>query len=289
MATPPPPPPPPPAAAAAIPAPSGGSRTVLIVLCVLGGLFLLIGGCVGACSYYAAKKAKAYAASASKNPQFAAVALAASVHPDIQVVSKNEDAGQITLRNKKTGEVVKLDLNAYSAENIGRTMEQFARGLKPAVAEASGAAPVSADVASAEPVPEVASARPVADEPANDSGREKISPARIAAMEGMLRKFPAYVEKYPRSETVEVTLNSFGGFSTGSYSFFSSDKPDAIVEHYEKKITAAGFAVLSKNSDTNDYGSTSTLISQSGEGGTFSITAESEKGGVRTTVNFVRK
>jgi hypothetical protein len=120
--TPPPPTPP------AVPAKSG-NRTLIIVLCILGGMLLLVGGCVTTCVYYGAKKAREYAQTAEKNPAYATVSLLASLSPDVSVVSKDAASGQITLRNKKSGETITLDTNKYSPENIGRVVEEFARGL----------------------------------------------------------------------------------------------------------------------------------------------------------------
>jgi len=131
--TPTPPPPVPPA----VPAKSG-SRTLIIVLCILGGLLLLIGGCVTTCVYYGAKKAREYAETAEKNPAFATVSLIASLSPDVSVVSKDAASGKITLRNAKSGETITLDTTEYTPENIGRVVEEFARGL-----------PVAADKATA--------------------------------------------------------------------------------------------------------------------------------------------
>jgi hypothetical protein len=132
---------PPPPAPPAVPAKSG-NRTLIIVLCILGGMLLLVGGCVTTCVYYGAKKAREYAETAEKNPAYATVSLLASLSPDVAVVSKDATSGQITLRNKKSGETITLDTNKYTPENIGRVVEEFARGL-----------PVDADkaVAPAEP------------------------------------------------------------------------------------------------------------------------------------------
>jgi len=119
---------PPPPVTPTVPAKSG-NRTLIIVLCVLGGMVLLIGGCVTTCVYYGAKKAREYAQTAEKNPAFATVSLLASLSPEVSVVSQDAASGKITLRNKKSGETVTLDTNEYTPENIGRVVEEFARGL----------------------------------------------------------------------------------------------------------------------------------------------------------------
>jgi len=130
--------PPPPIAPAPSPAPAkGGNRTLIIVLCILGGLLLLIGGCVTTCFYFGAKKAKEYAQTAEKNPAYATVSLLASLSPDVDVVSKDADSGKITLRNKKSGETITLDTHDYTPDNIGRALEEFSRGVPAAKVKAA--------------------------------------------------------------------------------------------------------------------------------------------------------
>lgn len=130
---------PPPPVPPAVPAKSG-NRTLIIVLCILGGLLLLVGGCVTTCVYYGAKKAGEYAQAAEKNPALATVSLLASLSPEISVVSKDAASGKITLRNTKSGETITLDTHEYTPENIGRVVEEFARGLP--VAADKAVAPV---------------------------------------------------------------------------------------------------------------------------------------------------
>ena len=131
---------PPPLAAPAAPAKSG-NRTLIVVLCILGGLLLLVGGCVTTCVYYGAKKAKEYAQTAEKNPAYATISLLASLSPDVDVVSKDAASGKITLRNKKSGETLTLDTHEYTPENIGRALEDFARGLPATKGQADATAP----------------------------------------------------------------------------------------------------------------------------------------------------
>ena len=109
------------------------NKTLIIVLCVIGAIILIIGGCVTTCALVVRKKAMDYSRQAQKNPTYAALSFAASVHPDIQIVSQDENTGKITLRNKRTGEKVTINTNDYTPENIGKALEQVSRGVKPVV------------------------------------------------------------------------------------------------------------------------------------------------------------
>ncbi|MGQ9495383.1 MAG: hypothetical protein ACUVRY_03875 [Thermoanaerobaculaceae bacterium] len=69
---------------------------IVLLVSVLGGLWLW-------------KKGKDWLGAASKNPAVAAAKLAAAANPDIEVVSSDDEEGTVTLRNKKTGQVITLN------------------------------------------------------------------------------------------------------------------------------------------------------------------------------------
>jgi hypothetical protein len=274
-AAPPPPPPPPPA--------KSGNRTLIIVLCILGAILIIIGGCVSTCAYFgwkASKKAREYSLVAQRNPQFAAISLAASLHPDIQIVSKDEAAGKITLRNKKTGEVVTLDLNNYSSANIGKTMEQFAKGMKPAPTHSGAMAE-----GESEPAPSVSEEQPAEPRPVE----KKISPARAAAQSAVMKKFPDCVPTYRGARTLDATLNTFAGNTVGNYAFATGDAPETVADFYEKKFTAAGFTILTRGNGSNDNGSTVSLIAQHTDPQiSISFAAGIDNGKTRVDIGFTQ-
>lgn len=287
--TPPPPPPPPPSAPPPPPAdaPKKSNTAVKVIVIILIVLFLIIAGCVGAC-VYGLKKAKDYSEEAQKNPAYAAIKLAATIHPEIQIVSKNDQTGMITLRNKKTGEVVTLDTSAYTPDSIGHALDQFAKGVKIPEAPKNSSSDDSGSSSSSDEKSNDSTKSSAADESSDD---DSVSPARATAMANVLKKFPAYVPTYAGGVTREATLNSFGGYTTGTYAFTTSDKPEKVVDFYEKKIHAAGnFTVASKSSDANDFGPTSHLLATRNDPpGTFSVTAESQQHGVRVVVSYTQR
>lgn len=74
-----------------------GTLFLLVLLfSIFGGLWLW-------------KKGKVWVGAASKNPAVAAAKLAAAVDPDVEVVASDEEKGTVTLRNKKTGQVITLN------------------------------------------------------------------------------------------------------------------------------------------------------------------------------------
>lgn len=261
----------------------------MIILCIVVGFFVLVSGCVAACVYYAAKKTKEYSASAQKNPQLAAVSLLATVAPDIQIVSKDENAGTITLRNKKTGEVIKLDTTQYSTERLTKAVEQFSKGLKVPIAAPDNDSANASETASAsnpsKAEPDGANGNKEDEEPA-----EQISPAQSAALNNTLKKFPAIVTPYSGGTTTEATLNSFGGIVAGTYAFNTSDSPEKVVDFYEGKLKSAGYTIVTKTSDTNEHGQVAQLVAMHSEPeASFSVSAEARAHDVHVSVNIGTK
>jgi len=74
----------------------GALLLVVTLVFVVGGLWLF-------------KKGKDFVRTAEKNPAVAAAKIAAAANPDIEVVSADDAAGTVTLRDKKTGEVITMD------------------------------------------------------------------------------------------------------------------------------------------------------------------------------------
>ncbi|HUL53231.1 MAG TPA: hypothetical protein VLT83_07475 [Opitutaceae bacterium] len=234
------------------------------------------------CAHFVRKgvqRAKQYSEEAQRNPQLAAISLAASLHPDIEIVSKDEAAGKITLRNKKTGQVVTLDTNDLSSGNMSRALERFSKGLTPM----PGA---SATVArETPPAPTEAEAAPAEEKPAEPS----ISPARAAAQTAVMKKFPDFIPSYGGAKTLDSTINSFAGNTVGSYRFETSDSPETVADFYEKKFTAAGLTVLTRQNGSNNNGATAALIAQhAGSQTTVSFQAEVENGKTQGTIGFTR-
>jgi hypothetical protein len=274
--TPPPAPPP-----APVPAKSG-NRTLIIILCVFLGILLLIGGCVATCTYIVARKAKELGREAQRNPAFVSLSLAASLDPDIQVVSKDENSGKITLKNKKTGEVVTIDTTQYTAENIGKAFEKFAEQSQKAAATMSKQMTASDDSNG-----KSSSSSSNASSESESAPEPKISAGKAAALAATLKKFPSYVPAYSGGTTTEASQTVMGAGKFSNYVFLTSDKPETVVDFYEKKLTGAGFTALGRNNDSNDNGPTSSAgFAQADSQGTASITAETQEGG-RVKVSVV--
>ena len=96
-------PPPQPVPPAAPPAPQSGTKTspLVWVLVGCGGIVLLVAVIMLVAGMFVAKKAGSYLKDAEKNPAMAAAKMIVAMNPELETVSADEDAGTITIRNKK--------------------------------------------------------------------------------------------------------------------------------------------------------------------------------------------
>ncbi len=104
VASPPPPPPQNPYGAAQPVGPKKTSPWVWVGVGCLAILLLLAGFCA-----FVGYKAKQKLAEFGDNPEVAAVKLAVSLNPDVELVSSDDQAKTVTVRDKKTGKVVTLN------------------------------------------------------------------------------------------------------------------------------------------------------------------------------------
>lgn len=105
-------PPPAPPAPSAAPPPVPGKKKVspwVWVAVGCGGLILVAALVLAILTFWVFKKGKEFVSGAEKNPAVAAAKVAAALDPDIEVVDADDEAGTVTIRNRKTGEVITLD------------------------------------------------------------------------------------------------------------------------------------------------------------------------------------
>src|SRR5439155_24838641 len=127
------PPPIPPSVSAPVP-PVGAAapqKTSAVVWIIggCGGLVVLAALVGGITMYYVAHKVK----QAAHNPALAVTRLLAAANPDVDVVSTDEDKGNITVRDKKTGKTMTMNFadaqkGKFVFEEDGQKVQMEAHG-----------------------------------------------------------------------------------------------------------------------------------------------------------------
>jgi len=161
-----------------------------------------------------------------KNPTAAAAKMVATINPDVEVVSTDKDNQTITLRNKKTGKTITVDL-----EEIKKGKVRFfdKEGKSASISVTSG-------------------------KEGSDSGTLKMetSEGSLQMNSGSSAKLPDWVPLYKDTKPEHVgTLGSDSGL-TGGYSASVTDDAESVAGWFEEKLKTAGFVVKRTTMTTDD-------------------------------------
>jgi len=212
------------------------------ILAVLG--MLVLGGVVAVGGYFAKKGIDKL----EKNPALAVAEAFVRANPDLDVVSTDETAGTITVKNNKTGDVVTLN-----AKDIQEGRFEVETGEGKTVFDASSG---------------------------KDGGtlkvtNEKGEVATLQAGAGAPQNLPSWVPVYPGG-TVQGSLDtSGGGGSAVAFTVTTTDPADKVLSFYQSKLEAAGLEV-------NTY---SASVNKQQLGGTLTGSSESPKREVSVLVS----
>lgn len=196
----------------------GGFVILMVIIVVIGVMFIW-------------GKAKTTLEEYAENPALVQAKIMALANPNIDIVSEDEAAGTITVRDKETGETYTLDSAAGFAE--GMMSFQTEEGEE-VVFDEEGLMTVTAPE-------ERGQSRQEGDGGADESKRIQITSSFYGA--GIEEGFPEWVVKYPgavygigsgtRSET---TMSAYTTFT-------SDDQPETIINYYRERLERQGFAV----------------------------------------------
>jgi hypothetical protein len=191
----------------------------------------------GAIGYFVKKKAENF----SKNPGMAMAELAIKANPDLELVKSDEDHSTLTVKNKKTGEVVTI--NAEDAKN-GKIVFTTDKGT----ATIDGSAAANGQGAAIK----------VTDE------KGKVSTVTMGA--NAPKDLPDWVPTYPGG-SVQGTYDTDNAEERGAmFTVTTQDPVDKVMEFYEARLKAAGLTTQK-----------STYESDGKKGGSVSGNSEDQK------------
>lgn len=218
---------------------------VVLVVMIAGGIFL-------------GRKAKEFAAGAEKNPALVVAKMIAAANPDIEVVAEDAEAGTLTLRNKKTGEVITMN-----AEDIkdGKISFKSSKGEEVTI---SGSAKEGEQGLKIE----------------SDEGTVEFGTGASA-------KLPDWLPGYPGAESRGTYSGEAKGKAAGAVQFETPDSVAEVLGFYEKELKEAGFAteVTRVDRDGSLVGGTLTAKDEAG-GRTVTIACTRIEGATQGLVNY---
>lgn len=209
---------------------TSGSKVLFWILGIVVGLILITFGSCAVIGFYALHKAKQAGMDSDlmkKNPGYAGVKMAVSMNPDLEIVSSDDRAGSITVRDKKTGKVTTLKFDPDK-----KTMVIVDENGKTTTMTSTGEG--------------------------TSGGFEVKSSEGKMKMGTTADKVPDWVPAYPGSSPQNTYSASNAGEQTGAFVFTTSDAPEKIIPFYEDWLKSHGFTV--SNMTTNSEGKTGGVV-----------------------------
>lgn len=240
------PPPPPPAAA-----PRKGLHPLAWVAIGCGAILLVLGIGFVATTWWAANKIKTFAERAQNDPEYAlrkAAEWAVKMNPEVDLVSTDDAAGTMTVRDKKSGQESTLSFKEISEGKFSIT---GADGEKVGIDVTGG----------------------------SDGGTMKIETEKGTATFGAgsdATKAPDWLPLYPGAAFEGQGSMELAGARHGTFTLRSDAAAADLVAFYKEKMAGLGLQVQTLSMDSE--GSQTTMLNGTSEKRTLSVTVGSEGG-----------
>lgn len=245
-----------------VPAPASqqgsGTKVLFWILGIVLGLMLIGFASCAVIGFYAVHKVKQAGFDSDlmkKNPAFATAKMAVSMSPDTEIVSSDDNAGTIVVRDKKSGKVVTMKFDPQKKSMVvidenGKTTSMTTTG-----------------------------------EGAN-AGIEMKSSEGTMKMGASSDKAPDWVPVYPGSSPQNTFSASNGSEQSGSYTFTTSDSPEKLISFYGDSLKSNGFAV--SNLTSNSEGKVGGMVSGEDKTNkrTIVVSLGTESDGTHVNVTF---
>ena len=188
-----------------------------------GGLLILVLIVVMAAGFFVANKVKDVAADFEDNPAMATARMIVKLNPELEEVSTDEEAGTITVRNKKTGEEITVNFEDIEDGKLSFTTDEGEVKVDASQLDESGSMTVT-----------------------SEDGSVVFATGKPSA-----KDLPSWVPMYPGTEPssrhsmrTETTLS-------GGFEITTDDAVADVLEFYRSKLESAGYEI-SVNTYTQD-------------------------------------
>jgi hypothetical protein len=180
------------------------------------GCLLLIAAMVAVgLGFIAYRKAKSAVSEFQQNPTLAAARTFVKLNRDLEEVAVDEQAGTITVRNKKTGEVVTVSFEDVKNGRLSFTTDK-------------GTVTLQGDQAGGK---------------LDVSGTGGQGGFHLQAGAGDTAKVPDWVPTYPGVSPTGSYSMEQDGAASGGFEVTTTDTVDVVLEHFRQELKKAGFEV----------------------------------------------
>jgi len=188
-----------------------------------GGLLILVLVVVMAAGFFVAKKVKDVAGDFEDNPAMATARMIVKVNPDLEEVATDEEAGTITVRNKKTGEVITVNFDDIQDGKLSFTTDEGEVKVDASQLQENGSMTVTSGDGS------------VVFETGQPSAKD----------------LPSWVPMYPGTEPTSRHSMRTETTLSGGFEISTDDAVADVLEFYRSQLVSAGYEI-SVNTYTQD-------------------------------------
>lgn len=257
--TPNPPPPPPPGSAPTGPAQNKMSPLAKVAIgCGIVAIIcaLVVGAAVSFGVHWFKKKV-------GDNPTLAVAEAVVRANPDLEVVSSDSEAGTLTIKNTKTGEVVTM--NAKDVED-GKITFTTKDGTTTFDASQDGKDGGSVKVT-------------------NDKGEQ----TTFMAGQGAPQNMPSWIPTYSGGDIQGSYDASTAEGRSAAFTVTTSDPVDKVAEFYESQLKGNGLSVQKNTMEANGQKTVILAATSSDEKRTAMVSVSTSEGKTMASVNFNEK
>jgi VCBS repeat-containing protein len=222
------------------------------VIVVLGLIVMVVAGALG--MRWLGGKAKEFEA----NPAMAAAKLMVKANPEVELVEADDEAGTLTVRNKKTGEVVTVNLDEVEEGRISFEAdgETTTMGMEKGE-DGEGSFTVR--------------------------GADGKTRLRVGA--GGEEDLPGWLPRYEGVTPQGTYFSASGGTVNGGYSFETADSVDDVIGYFRDELEDAGMTETG-NSNTTSGSSRFSNVSYEGDGRTVTLVVTSDGDETNVIVSY---
>ncbi len=188
-----------------------------------GGLLILVLIVVMAAGFFVANKVKDVAGDFEDNPAMATARMIVKLNPELEEVSTDEAAGTITVRNKKTGEVVTVNFDDIEDGKLVFSTDKGDVTVDASELEESGSMTVT-----------------------SEDGSVVFATGKPSAGD-----LPSWVPMYPETEPSSRHSMRTDTTASGGFEITTPDPVADVLEFYREELESAGYAI-SVNTYTQD-------------------------------------
>jgi len=237
--------------------PKKGLSPLQWVLIVLGTLFVLMTGACVACGLAINSFVGNIASDFEANPAKAAAELAVRMNPDLELVSSDDEAGTMTVRNRETGEEITVDFSEIAAGNLSFRTEE-------------GEVAISAE----------------------EGGLTATGPGGEVATfgAGASAQIPDWVERYPGAEFEQAGYSSSTAEqSGGAFSMLTDDDTESVASWYRQRLEDLGYEVQLTSTTASEGDSSVVIGTLASPERTQSVVVTRRDGRTQVTVQYSGK